>query len=70
MSSEQPPDGTVVRDVPCAWPECPATYKQHRWGMTKAHGAGWMIQKDGTSWCPEHLPEWVEAWRARNSRQP
>lgn len=49
----------------CAWPGCEAQYKDHRWGSIKAHAAGWFIQKDGTAWCPDHVPDWVEAWRAR-----
>lgn len=28
-------------------------------------GDGWFHKKDGDSWCPEHIPAWVAAWRAK-----
>lgn len=49
--------------VPCSEPGCDATRKNHQWGAIKAHAAGWFEQKDGQSWCPEHTPPWVAAWR-------
>lgn len=49
----------------CAEPGCERTYKSHRWGSIKTQGAGWFLQQDGTSWCPAHVPDWVEEWRAR-----
>lgn len=49
----------------CAKPGCENSYRVHRWGSTKAVGDGWFIQKDDTAWCPEHVPEWVGEWRAR-----
>jgi hypothetical protein len=51
----------------CAEPECAASYKNHKWGTMKASADGWFMQKDGRSWCPVHLPEWVEKWRAQKS---
>lgn len=47
----------------CAGDDCSATIKNHAWGRIKAEG--WFQQKDGTVWCPTHVPEWVEAWRKR-----
>lgn len=52
----------------CAKEGCKNAYTPHRWGSTKAHGKGWFQQKDGTVWCPEHTPEWVEEWRARKKK--
>lgn len=52
-------------DVECAYLGCDNTYRDHRWGATKAHDAGWFIQKNGDAWCPEHVPKWVKSWRAR-----
>lgn len=26
-------------------------------------------KKDGTSFCPEHIPEWVENWRKNNGKR-
>lgn len=51
----------------CADPECSWTIPDHRWARTKAHSAGAFEQKDGTIWCPEHIPDWVGAWRAKQA---
>lgn len=48
----------------CAQPGCAASAKDDRWAKIKAHDAGWFEQKDGTAWCPEHVPDWVARWRA------
>lgn len=42
-----------------------ASGRLSKWDIIKAGEAGWFFQKDGTTWCPEHTPEWVEEWRAR-----
>jgi hypothetical protein len=47
----------------CAAEGCPLSFPTHRWGKTRAHDEGWFEQKDGTAWCPDHVPEWVEGWR-------
>lgn len=47
----------------CSFPECDSRIKDHAWGHIKA--SDWFFQKNGDSWCPEHIPEWVEGWRAR-----
>jgi hypothetical protein len=52
----------------CGVPGCPATYAPYKWGQIRAQSAGWFFPKDpgkGGPWCPEHLPDWVAAWRAR-----
>lgn len=46
----------------CAAEGCTNKYANHRWGKTKADD--WFHQKDGTSWCPNHIPDWVAGWRA------
>jgi hypothetical protein len=48
----------------CSIPGCSASFKNHKWGTMAASKAGWLMQKDGTVWCPDHLPDWVAAWRA------
>lgn len=53
----------------CAAPGCTASFPDHRWGSIKAHAAGWFTQKDGTAWCPEHTPDWVADWRARQTKE-
>ncbi len=57
----------MIASAVCADPGCEARYQPHRWGSIKAHATGWFIQKDGTAWCPEHVPDWVEAWRSARS---
>lgn len=42
---------------------CEASFKDHRWGASKAHDDGWFLQTNGTAYCPEHIPPWVAAWR-------
>lgn len=49
----------------CAEPDCLAEHKADRWNATKASGEGWFQQKNGECWCPEHVPEWVPAWRKK-----
>lgn len=49
----------------CSAPNCENTYATHRWGKTRAHTDGWFLQKDGSSWCPDHLPDWLAEWRQR-----
>lgn len=54
---------TTADEVTCAHPGCSASHKDHLWGQIKADD--WFHQKDGTAWCPDHHPEWVASWRAR-----
>ena len=54
----------------CSGPGCPKTYTPHEWGSKAAQRAGWFLQRNGDAWCPDHHPEWVAAWRARQSTQP
>lgn len=49
---------------------CDRTVPGHRWGKIKAQDQGWFFAKDGAAFCPEHVPEWVEEWRARKAEQP
>lgn len=46
----------------CTAPSCTASIANHAWGHIKA--AGWFFQKDGQQFCPDHVPDWVESWRA------
>lgn len=52
--------------IKCA--NCDRTVKDHYWGRVKAHDTGWLIQKNGTAYCPDHLPDWVEGWRKDRER--
>ena len=53
----------------CLIPGCPKTFKDHHWGRVEATNKGWFFKRDETGqWCPAHLPEWVEEWRARRAR--
>ena len=50
----------------CSDPECDATIPDHAWGHIKADG--WFQQRDERIWCPKHIPEWVDKWRANKLR--
>lgn len=58
-----------LADKSCSKEGCDKKYKDHSWGKIKAGGKGWFFQKDGTAYCPEHVPDWVEEWRGRNGSQ-
>lgn len=47
--------------ITCYVPGCENQIKDHYWGKVKS---GWFLQKDGTAYCVEHIPEWVEKWRS------
>lgn len=47
--------------IKCANPSCNNTMGSHALAVIKT--SGWFHQRDGTSWCPEHIPEWVAKWR-------
>lgn len=49
--------------ITCSHPECKNYIKSYAWAKIKADG--WFMQKDGTNYCPEHVPEWVHSWRKR-----
>lgn len=53
--------------IKCRFPDCSNTVEGNRWAKTKAHEKGWMFQKNGKNWCPEHLPDWVVEWRAKQA---
>jgi hypothetical protein len=44
--------------------------KEHAWAKIRAHSDGWFFSKDGTAWCPDHNPEWVAEWRAKQKTTP
>lgn len=53
-------------NVECVAEGCEVTIKNNRWAKTKAEG--WFFSKEipaDKGYCPEHVPEWVEAWRAK-----
>lgn len=51
----------------CVIPGCSNEYKSHEWGKKKAQRDGWFFSKESGAYCPDHLPGWVPAWRARNA---
>lgn len=54
-----------IGDKQCSAEGCEESYRDHGWRATKAHKDGWFLAKDGSSFCPAHVPEWVAAWRRR-----
>lgn len=53
----------------CLRPQCRATVQGFRWARIQAAREGWFFPKDQVpdGWCPDHLPDWVPAWRARKT---
>jgi hypothetical protein len=47
----------------CARSGCENTFVAHRWADENTKGPKWFHQKNGYSWCPLHIPNWVSAWR-------
>jgi hypothetical protein len=58
-----------VQPHKCAKEECTKTYMDHHWGTKEAQREGWFMQRNGDSWCPDHVPDWVEAWREKKRNQ-
>lgn len=56
-------------DGHCSVKDCPATYKKHYWGGIDADRDGWFFRRDGTAYCPVHVPAWVEGWRKKRGRK-
>lgn len=54
------------KKVYCDGFRCHDYVDNYAWGHIKADG--WFFQKDGYAYCPKHIPEWVEAWRAKKSQ--
>lgn len=38
-----------------------------RWDDQRAQNLGWFMQRNGDVWCPNHVPDWVSAWRAKKN---
>ena len=51
----------------CSHQGCDRFLKNHAWSRIRAEG--WFQQKDGTLWCPDHWPAWVEKWRSEKKNQ-
>lgn len=47
--------------ITCSAHDCENKVKNHYWGKVKAEH--WFFQKDGTAFCPDHVPAWVVVWR-------
>lgn len=45
----------------------PGTGRIGKWNIMRAEKEGWFFQKDGTAYCPKHVPAWVPAWRANRA---
>ena len=48
----------------CSYSGCPSEVKNNRWAKIKSE---WFFQMNGEAWCTEHIPDWVEDWRAKRS---
>lgn len=50
----------------CSSRDCMNSIKNNAWSRIKAEG--WFFQHNGDVWCPDHIPDWVEAWRANKGK--
>lgn len=53
-------DGTRLL---CSEPGCENSKPRHAWAYKTKDGEGWFDQRNGDSWCPQHVPDWVDQWR-------
>lgn len=53
--------------IHCIAKGCRQTFKNHAWGKIRAHSDGWFTSKEDPKmvYCPDHLPDWVGPWRAK-----
>lgn len=51
----------------CARDDCFEEHLFDRWNAIRAVDAGWFMSRASDKvYCPEHVPDWVAGWRARN----
>jgi len=53
----------------CVAEGCEESFVPHRWAPESQSGSGWFHQRNGTSWCPAHVPEWVAGWREKQKEK-
>ena len=53
--------------INCCIEGCTAFIQNHKWG--KIHSSDWFFMKDGKSYCPDHIPDWYESWKARKEQE-
>lgn len=47
---------------------CAALFPGSKHAAVRAHEAGWFFsRREELVYCPEHVPGWVPAWRARQA---
>ena len=51
--------------VTCADTNCAAKHPGGKWGNIRAARGGWFECRDGTSYCPKHVPKWVRKLREK-----
>lgn len=56
--------------IRCNASECESEHPAHHWGNKRAETEGWFHQRNGDAWCPQHVPAWVPAWRAKRGGTP
>jgi hypothetical protein len=49
---------------------CPASYPASKFAAIRAGEAGWFCSKaEECAYCPDHVPDWVPAWRAAQAKK-
>lgn len=56
--------------VVCSGGGCEKFFVPSRWGNQAAQNKGWFLQRNGQVWCPDHVPDWVPAWRLKKELKP
>ena len=47
---------------------CAASHPSSKWGAMKADREGWFhSREEEAAYCPEHVPDWVPAWREKQA---
>lgn len=64
---EKTMESRTTTEAFCSVRTCTNSFKKHYWGSIKAQNDGWFLQKNGDIWCPEHLPDWYEEWKAKKA---
>lgn len=57
-----------VYKAACRKTNCQNDYFPDKWGKMEATRKGWFIHRNGSAWCPDHIPDWVVEWREKKAK--
>lgn len=65
-----PPENAPLTECAVGQEACGRSFRNTgRHAKIRARDDGWFEQRDGTWWCPDHIPDWVASWQARKAAQ-